>query len=75
MWVEINEMEGKVGRPLPDQKKGPQIPGYLRPVVQKFKGVFAEPKGLPPTRGNEHAIRLKEGSNPIGVRPYRYPQF
>lgn len=36
--------------------------------------MFAEPDGLPPTRVREHSIRLKEGSNPVGVRPYQYPQ-
>lgn len=29
---------------------------------------------MPPKRSHEHAIVLKEGSNPVGVRPYRYPQ-
>lgn len=69
IWVEINEMEGMAE----EQKIDPQIPGYIAPILQKYKGVFAESTGLPPPRGNEHAILLKEGTNPVGVRPYRYP--
>lgn len=29
---------------------------------------------LPPHRGHEHAILLKQGSNPVRVHPYRYSQ-
>ncbi|XP_056863923.1 uncharacterized protein LOC130511101 [Raphanus sativus] len=41
-------------------------------LLQKFKGVFQMPKGLPPTRSREHAITLQEGTSPINVRTYRY---
>lgn len=43
-------------------------------IIEKNAAVFETPKGLPPNRGHEHAIVLKEGANPVGVRPYRYPQ-
>lgn len=67
-------MEGITVESDVQDHKGPEIPAYLRPIVQQNKRVFAEPTGLPPLRGNEHAILLKKGSNPVGVRPYRYPQ-
>ena len=51
-----------------------QIPSSLVNTVQQYSEVFAEPAGLPPKRGHEHSITLKVGSNPVGVRPYRYPQ-
>lgn len=51
-----------------------EVPAYLQSIVQQHDGVFTEPAGLPPVRGNEHAFNLKEGSNPVGTRPYRYPQ-
>ena len=33
------------------------------------------PKGLPPLRGHEQQIILKEGSSPVCERPYRYPFY
>lgn len=43
--------------------------------MSRYHQIFELPKGLPPKRDHEHAIILKEGSNPISVRPYRYPHF
>lgn len=71
-WIECNQMDS-----LQDRKgKKPieVIPSSLAAVVQQHQSVFQEPTGLPPIRGHEHAIILKEGSNPVSVRPYRYPQ-
>ncbi|KAA0036455.1 Ty3/gypsy retrotransposon protein [Cucumis melo var. makuwa] len=46
-----------------------------RPVqmmLKQFEDVFEWPEQLPPRREIEHYIYLKEGTNPINVRPYRY---
>lgn len=70
-WVKINEME-KTQNGAAQLKH--EVPAYLQSIVQQHDRVFTVPVGLPPVRGNEHAINLKEGSNPVGTRPYRYPQ-
>lgn len=49
-------------------------PSYLQPVLERFCEVFHMPPGLPPIRERDHYITLKEGTDPISVRPYRYPQ-
>lgn len=48
------------------------IPQLMREKLLSYESVFQKPTGLPPVRGNEHAILLKDESKPISVRPYRY---
>ena len=44
-------------------------------LLDEFKSVFATPEGLPPLRDHEHQINLKEGSQAICQRPYKYPYY
>ena len=41
----------------------------------EFELVFVTPVGLPPIRGHEHQIQLKEGAQAICQRLYRYPFY
>lgn len=43
--------------------------------MESLDNIFQEPKQLPPTREVDHHILLKEGTEPINVRPYRYAYF
>ena len=52
----------------------PEVPDEAIHVLGQFQSVFEEPKGLPPTRGRDHQIRLHEAATPT-VRPYRYPYY
>jgi hypothetical protein len=45
----------------------------LQGILDMFKDLFQEPQGLPPSRPCDHRICLKEGSDPVVVRPCRYP--
>ena len=38
----------------------------------EYQELFEEPRGLPPPRSHDHSIPLKEGSNPVNLRPYRH---
>ncbi|XP_010541181.1 PREDICTED: uncharacterized protein LOC104814705 [Tarenaya hassleriana] len=49
------------------------LPEKLQAVLEEFGPVFEIPTELPPERGREHPINLKEGTGPVSVRPYRYP--
>lgn len=51
----------------------PMVPEELQSTVQKYWQVFEKPRGLPPVREHEHQITLKDGTEPVKVRPYRYP--
>nr|GEX17453.1 putative mitochondrial protein [Tanacetum cinerariifolium] len=42
-------------------------------LLTDYDDVFHMPNGLPPQRDHEHSIKLKESTEPISVRPYRYP--
>ena len=47
----------------------------LADLLGEFSKVFAVPTGLPPIRGHEHNINLKEGTLLVCERPYRYSHF
>ncbi|XP_020082482.1 uncharacterized protein LOC109706087, partial [Ananas comosus] len=48
------------------------IPESIKEILQQFEDVFEEPKGLPPTRRQDHRIPLQGASQPVNIRPYRY---
>lgn len=45
--------------------------GELQLLLDQFEDIFQE-EGLPPTRSHDHKIVLKEGTQPINLRPHRY---
>lgn len=56
-------------------RKSVIYPAWTKSILEEYELVFQEPKGLPPPRRQDHAIRLKEGSNIPNIRPYRYPHY
>ncbi|KAI3742689.1 hypothetical protein L1987_60382 [Smallanthus sonchifolius] len=60
---------------VPQDSNPPVYPADLEAVLTKFAAVFTAPLGLPPTRSQDHHIDLIPASNPVSVRPYRYPHF
>nr|GEZ44123.1 Ty3/gypsy retrotransposon protein [Tanacetum cinerariifolium] len=51
----------------------PNTPSVLDPLIEEFDNVFEVPNCLPPKRGHDHKIPLKEGTQLINMRPYRHP--
>jgi hypothetical protein len=49
--------------------------GAVQQMLGEFSDVFAKPTGFPPSRSHDHAILLKPNTQPICVRPYRYPFY
>ncbi|XP_011027642.1 PREDICTED: transposon Ty3-G Gag-Pol polyprotein [Populus euphratica] len=47
----------------------------LAAVLDKFAHVFDTPTTLPPNRSHNHRILLQPNSEPVSVRPYRYPYY
>lgn len=73
-YVELNLVEKTEVEENSGEKDQADIPDFLQVVIEQNNVVFEAARGLPPSRGHEHSIILKEGSNPVGVRPYRFPQ-
>ncbi|WZY99080.1 hypothetical protein YC2023_071409 [Brassica napus] len=68
------ELQGEPGLCSSEGSEEPKLTSKaLEFVLEGFSQVFEEPVG-PPSRGREHAINLTQGSNPVSVRPFRYPQ-
>lgn len=63
MSFNVMNSEEKQGSLLEDIEK----------LTKAYKDIFTEPTSLPPFRANHnHKIVLKEGSDPVNQRPYRY---
>lgn len=45
----------------------------LHHLLHQFSEVFATPRGLPPPRPHDHHIHLLPNSQPVNIKPYRYP--
>lgn len=49
-------------------------PPEIQELIQKPKKVFQDlPLEMPLQRKIEHIIEVKAGSNPVNIKPYRYP--
>lgn len=59
----------------PEQNDQPLTIPWLESLLQTFAHLFTEPLDPPPTRTTDHHIPLLSGSDPVNVRPYRYPHF
>ncbi|KAJ9540003.1 hypothetical protein OSB04_026509 [Centaurea solstitialis] len=59
----------------PKEEPDSQVPTTVQAVIGEFEQIFNMPRELPPQRGKEHAINLKEGTEAVNVRPYRYPHY
>jgi len=44
-------------------------------LMKSFQGIFKEPKNLPSLRAYNHNIPIKERSQPINLRLYKYYDF
>nr|KYP50891.1 Transposon Ty3-G Gag-Pol polyprotein [Cajanus cajan] len=51
----------------------PNFQQALSTLLQKFSQLFQQPHGLPPSRPHDHHIPLIPSSNPVNIKPYRYP--
>lgn len=44
----------------------------IEDLLNSYQDIFKEPIGVPPLKTHDHVIPLKEGSQPINIRPYRH---
>lgn len=57
------------------REKDPPMNEDMSRLLENFNDIFQPPSSLPPIRDIEHHITLKEGTDPINFRPYRYAHF
>lgn len=67
VWVESIRGLGE------ETQKKKELAENIKRLIQRFQHIFQEPPGLPPHRETNHSIRLKECTEPVSVRPFRYP--
>lgn len=50
-------------------------PAHLQPLLTKYAPLFQPPTSIPPPCPTDHSIHLLPNSEPVNVKPYRYPYF
>ena len=71
-WEEDEEEHMSLNLAHTHDKSASEVDAIHR-LTDQFQDIFEEPKVLPPFRRNhDHKIVLKEVSNPVNQRPYRY---
>lgn len=55
------------------EERNSTVRSLYQNLIQTYMDVFKEPKDLPPERGCDHFIPIKDGSVPPNVRPYQVP--
>ncbi|KAA0055708.1 protochlorophyllide-dependent translocon component 52 [Cucumis melo var. makuwa] len=71
--VECRVIEGNVTvATFYEEEDEPTVDTAIPLLLRKFEDVFEWPKTLPPKRGIEHHIHLKQGTNLVNVRSYCY---
>lgn len=49
------------------------LPLEIQTILLSMQELFIKPKDLPPSRPHDHHINLLPNTNPVNVKPYRYP--
>ncbi|KAL4578141.1 hypothetical protein LXL04_014260 [Taraxacum kok-saghyz] len=70
VFIELGEVIPKQEEKMEEEKSK-----EWEDILHTYDKVFRMPKELPPLRGREHAIVLRDGCPPVNVRPYRYPHY
>ena len=73
--AEVYSMQVSDETPLPKSMLDlpTQMELELALLLHTYSVVFDTPTSLPPQRSHDHTIPLLEGSQPVKVKPYRYP--
>lgn len=61
--------------PSPSTPPPPPLPPQITTVLARYPEIFSKPTHLPPHRTIQHHIHLLPNTEPVNVKPYRYPHF
>nr|ADB85398.1 putative retrotransposon protein [Phyllostachys edulis] len=81
--LESNELEKLTGKgimgyvielqSLKGEERNNTVNTLYQNLIQTYMDIFKEPTDLPPERGCDHSIPIKDNSVPPNIRPYRVP--
>ena len=60
---------------LEGQQNNEELSSDMQAMLEEYSDVFVASTSLPPAREIDHKIPLKDGTEAINVRPYRYAYF